>query len=209
MSTIILIAAVTFLLALGGGVIAWFVFYTRRLAQGRDTPTKAEKTTRLPFRWSYITLPAGILLLAIIIAAFFYAQLPAEVAYLFKDDGSPDKWLSRQIMLAWMLTPQLCLALLAVAIVWVVTRLSAIFPQSEENLRLERIISLMGNMIGLPQLIICFAMLDIFSYNAYQTHIMPVWIFALIVIGLGSIPLAIFFIQAIRQVIKPPSSAAR
>ena len=207
MSTIILIAAVTFLLALSGGVIAWFVFYTRRLARGEETTAK--KTGRLPFRWSYIILPAGILLLAIIIAVFFYPQLPAEVAYHFKADGSPDKWLSRQIVLVWMLAPQLCLSLLAVAIVWGITRLSALFRQSEDDLRLERIISLMGNMIGLPQLILCFAMLDIFSYNAYQTHIMPVWIFALIVIGLGSIPLAIFFIQAIRQVIKPPGSAAR
>lgn len=208
MSTIILIVAVTFLLALGGGVIAWFIFYTRRLAQGKDTPTKAEKTTRLPFRWSYIILPASVLLLAIIIAAFFYSQLPAEVAYRFNDDGSPDKWLSRQAISAWLLIPQLFLALLAAAIVWGITRLSTLFPQNEPNLRLERIMSLMGNMIGLPQLILCFAMLDIFSYNAYQTHIMPIWIFALIVIGLGSIPLAIFFIQAIRQVMKPPKNAA-
>jgi len=208
MSTIILIVAVIFLLALGGGVIAWFVFYTRRLAQGKDTPTKAEKTTRLPFRWSYLILPASVLLLAIIIAAFFYSQLPADVAYRFNDDGSPDKWLSRQAISAWLLIPQLCLALLAAAIVWGITRLSTLFPQNETNLRLERIISLMGNIIGLPQLILCFAMLDIFSYNAYQTHIMPIWIFALIVIGVGSIPLAIFFIQAIRQVMKPPKNAA-
>ena len=208
MSTIILIITVTFLLALGGGVIAWFIFYTRRLAQGKDIPTKAEKTTRLPFRWSYVILPASVLLLAIIIAAFFYSQLPAEVAYRFNDDGSPDKWLSRQAILAWLLIPQLFLALLAAAIVWGITRLSTLFPQNETNLRLERIMSLMGNMIGLPQLILCFAMLDIFSYNAYQTHIMPIWIFALIVIGLGSIPLAIFFIQAIRQVMKPLKNTA-
>jgi hypothetical protein len=64
----------------------------------------------------------------------------------------------------------------------------------------------MGNMIGLPQLIICFAMLDIFSYNAYGIHIMPVWIFALLVIGLGLIPLGMFFIQAIRRVVRPPNS---
>jgi len=208
MSTIILIVTVTFLLALGGGVIAWFIFYTRRLSQGKDTPTKVEKTTRLPFRWSYLILPAGVLLLAIITAAFFYSQLPADVAYHFKDDGSPDKWLSRQAISAWLLIPQLCLTLLAAAIVWGITRLSTLFPQDETNLRLERIISLMGNMIGLPQLILCFAMVDIFSYNAYQTDIIPIWIFALIVIGLGSIPLAIFFIQALRQVMKPPKNAA-
>jgi len=200
MGTIILIATVILLLTLGGGIIIWFVFYTRRLAQGEEAITKAEKAERQPFRWSYVILPAGILLLVIIIAAFFYPQLSAKVAYHFKPDGSPDKWLSRQAILAWMLTPQLCLALLTGAIAWGTTKLSVLFRQAEGNLRPERIISLMGNMIALPQLIICFAMLGIFSYNLYGTHIMPIWIFALIVMGLGSILLGIFFILAIRRV---------
>ncbi len=57
----------------------------------------------------------------------------------------------------------------------------------------------MGNMIALPQIILCFAMLDIFSYNSYQVHIMPLWVFALITMGLGGIILGIFFIRAIRR----------
>lgn len=207
MITLILILAVIFLLTLSSGIIIWFISYTRCLAQDNEPTNKGEKTERLPLRWSYFILPAVISLLAIILAAFFYPQLPAEVAYHFKPDGSPDKWLSREVMLIWMLVPQLCLVLLAGAIVWGITRLSTPFRDAEGNLKLGRIISLMGNMIGLPQLIICFAMLDIFSYNSYGIHIMPIWIFALIVIGLGSIPLGIFFIQAIRRVVRPPSSA--
>ena len=57
----------------------------------------------------------------------------------------------------------------------------------------------MGNMVALPQIILCFAMLDIFSYNSYQMHIMPLWVFALIIMGLGGIILGIFFIRAIRR----------
>ena len=207
MITLILILAVIFLLTLSSGIIIWFLSYTRRLAQDNEPTNKGKKTERLPFRWSYFILPAVIFLLAIILAVFFYPQLPAEVAYHFKPDGSPDKWLSREVILIWMLVPQLGLALLAGAIVWGIARLSTTFRDAEGNLKLERIISLMGNMIGLPQLIICFAMLDIFSYNSYGIHIMPIWIFALIVMGLGSIPLGIVFIQAIRRVVKPPSSA--
>ncbi len=169
---------------------------------------ESAKTERLPFRWSYIILPSAIFLLAIILAAFFYPQLPAEVAYHFEPDGSPDKWLSREMIMVWMLAPQLGLALLAGAIAWGITRLGTLFRQAEGNLRLERIISLMGNMVGLPQLIICFAMLDLFSYNSYGTHIMPIWIFALIIMGLGGIPLGIFFILAIRRVVEPPNGAA-
>ena len=206
MITLVLILTAIFLLSLGCGVVIWFAFHARRFAQGAETASKAERAEKLSFRWSYIILPVVILFLAIIVAAFFFPQLPAEVAYHFESDGSPDKWLSREVILAWMLTPQLCLALLAGAITWGITRLSTLFRQAEANLRLERILLLMGNMIALPQLIICFAMLDIFSYNSYGTHIMPIWIFALIVMGLGSIPLGIFFILAIRRVGEPPNS---
>ncbi len=145
-------------------------------------------------------LPVAILILSIILAAYFYRLLPAEVAYHFNPDSSPDRWTSREMIMVWLLTLQLCLALLAGAIVWGITKLGIQSQQSKGSLRLERILALMGNIIGLPQLIIGFAMLDIFSYNAYQTHIMPIWIFALIVMGLASIILGIFFILAIRRV---------
>jgi len=206
MITLILILAVIFLLTLSSGIIIWFLSYTQRLAQDKESTNKIEKTERPPFRWSYFILPVVIFFLAIILAVFFYPQLPAEVAYHFKPDGSPDKWLSREVILIWMLAPQFCLVLLAGTIVWGIARLSTTFRDAEGNLKLERIISLMGNMIGLPQLIICFAMLDIFSYNSYGIHIMPIWIFALLVMGLGFIPLGIFFIQAIRRVVRPPNS---
>jgi uncharacterized membrane protein len=207
MITLILILAAIFLLTLGGAVIIWLFFYTRRSPQGEESTNEAEKPERLPFRWSYIMLPSAIFFLAVILAAFFYPQLPTEVAYHFKPDGSADKWLSREAILIWMLTPQLGLALLAGTIVWGMTRLSSLFQQAEGNLKLEKIISLMGNIIGLPQLIICFAMLNIFSYNSYGTQIMPIWIFALIIMGLGLILLGIFFIQAIRQILRPSNRA--
>jgi len=195
MMTLILISVAIFLFALGGGVGIWFVFHTRRLAQG----AKTEKAARLPFRWRYIILPVTILLLSIILAAAFYHQLPTEVAYHFKLDGSPDRWLSREVIMAWVLLPQLCLALLAGAIVRGVIKLGILSQQNKGNLRPEGLLSLVGNIVGLPQFIICFAMLDIFSYNSYQTHIMPLWLFILTIMGLGGIILGVFFILLIRR----------
>ncbi len=145
-------------------------------------------------------LPAAILLLSVILAAYFYHQLPNDVAYHFKLDGSPDRWFSREITIVWMLAPQLLLTLLAGAITLGITKLSSL-PRQIESVRIkpERLLSLMGNMIALPQIILCFAMLDIFSYNSYQIHIMPLWVFALIIMGLGAIALSLFFILAIRR----------
>ena len=145
-------------------------------------------------------LPAVVLLLTIIMAVFFYPQLPTEVAYHFNPDGSPNKWLSPEMIMVWVLTPQLSLTLLAGAAVWGITKSGLLSSQAEGSFRPARILSFMGNIIGLPQLLLGFAMLDIFSYNSYGIHIMPLWIFVLIIIGLGSIILAIFFILAIRQV---------
>ncbi len=190
----ILILIVILLLGLGCGAALWFALRYRR-------PTKEIITAEaLPFHWSYITLPLAILSLSIILTAYFYHQLSTEVAYHFKLDGSPDRWLGREMITLWLLVPQLLLTLVAGAITWGITKLAILSRQPESTwIKPERILSLMGNMIALPQIILCFAMLDIFSYNSYQMHLMPLWVFALIIMGVGGIILGIFFILAIRR----------
>ncbi|MFC2016410.1 DUF1648 domain-containing protein [Chloroflexota bacterium] len=196
----ILISIIVFLLVVGCGAAIWFILRQRSVIKSKDLIKKATTGTTLAFHWGYIILPVVILLLSIVLTAYFYHRLPVEVAYHFKADGTPDRWLSRGVIILWMLLPQLILTLLAGAITWGITKLGALFKQPENaGIKAERILSLMGNMIALPQIILCFAMLDIFSYNSYQIHIMPLWLFALIVMGLGGIILGIFFIQAVRQ----------
>jgi len=190
----ILILITVLLLGLGGGGAVRFVF--RRRQPVKQTTTEAT----IAFHWSYIILPLVILLLSIVLTAYFYHRLPAEVAYGFKLDGSPDKWLSRGTIILWLLLPQLFLTLLATAITWGITKLGILSKQTEGTpIKPERILSLMGNLVALPQIILCFALADIFSYNSYQTHIMPLWVFALIIMGLGAIILSIFFIRVMQQ----------
>jgi len=194
MSALILISVTILLIVSGCGVAIWFAFRHKQLIKSKETTARET----LPFRWIYIILPLAILLLSVILIAYFYHQLPAEVAYHFEPDGSPDKWLNRGMIIIWTLTPQLLLALLAGAITWGITKLNIPSRQTERAwLKPGRILSLIGNMMALPQIILCFAMFDIFSYNSYQIHIMPLWVFALIIMGLGGIILGIFFINAI------------
>jgi hypothetical protein len=103
------------------------------------------------------------------------------------------------VLLAWTLAPQFLFALLASAIVWGMTKLSARFQQIEST-PVQKLLTIMGNMVALPQIILLFAMLDIFLYNSYQIHLMPLWLFALIVMILGVIILGIIFLKAIWQV---------
>jgi len=185
MIVLILILLIIVAAAIGGAV--WFALYSRRLA-----PERA-KAGSLPFHWRHIILPSAIFLLSILLAVYFYRQLPTEVAVHFQFDGAPDKWLSREITIVWFLVPQFFLTLLAGATTWGITKLSFLFNQTEgTGVKAERIISFMGNIFALPQLIICFAMLDIFSYNSYQIHIMPMWILLLIILGLATVMLGLF-----------------
>jgi len=167
-----------------------------------------EITSKAPlsFHWRYITLPVVILLLSAITTAYFYHLLPVEVAYYFKD-GAPEKWMSRGAIIAWTLTPQFILVLLATAIIWIMIKIGTRFPQIERNW-VQRILSIMGNMFVLPQIILGFAMLNIFSYNLYQIHLMPLWLFALIVMVLGGIILGVFFTRVIRQILRTTRIAA-
>ena len=156
--------------------------------------------TTLTFSWSYIILPLVVLILAVILIFSFYWQLPEELTYQFQSDGSPYKWTGRGTVILWTLIPQLLLTLLAAGTTWGISRLIAPHVESESSsIRPEIILRLIGNMIALPQAILCFAMLDIFLYNAYQIHLLPVWAIALIVLGLGGLFLGIFFFRAVMQ----------
>ena len=165
------------------------------------SPESANKITsekKISFRWAYIILPVAILLLSIILTGYFYRLLPPEVAYQLKA-SEPDRWASRNAIVAWTLIPQFIFVLLAAAIVLVNTKLNMWLRQAESTVA-SKVSSLMGNMVALPQIILGFTMLDIFLYNAYQIDIMPLWIFALIVLVLGGIFLGVFFIiLVIRQ----------
>ncbi len=60
----------------------------------------------------------------------------------------------------------------------------------------------MSNMVVIPQLILLVAMINIFSYNSFQTHISFVWWVSLTVIFTGIIFLGIFFVRALQKMAK-------
>lgn len=162
----------------------------------------------MSFRWSYIIAPVIVFLLSVVLAAYFYHLLPAEVAVRFDLDGTPEMWLGREMTLVWMLLPQLLLVLLAAGVAWGITRLDRLPGRRESGgVKVGRIVSFMGNILALPQLVLLFAMLDILSYNSYQIHILPMWIFLIVILGLATIALAVLaifiFLRARRAMSQP------
>jgi hypothetical protein len=166
----------------------------------RDQTTQSATDT-VQFRWRYIALPLAAIILTIALVAYFYRLLPEEVVYRLGSDGPLDESVGRGAIILWTLLPQFLLTLLALAVTWGITKLSSTFKQMEGfGINLDTVALAMGNMIALPQAILFFAMLDIFSYNSYQIRILPLWVIALIVMALGAVILGIFFIRTIRQV---------
>jgi hypothetical protein len=158
--------------------------------------TKTDPENKIHFRWIYIILPVGLLLLSIVLAAFFYHLLPAQIAYHFYGDV-PDRWLSRGAFIAWMIIPQFFFTLLAFATVRIVLLGARYMPP--EDSPLNKLLPVMGNMLALPQIVLLAVMLQFFLYNAYHTRLIPLWIIALVVLAVGGIVLAVFFIRTVRQ----------
>ena len=202
----ILVLAIIIIAGGIGGAI-WFISYRWRLTQGKKTTAERGGAEGLSFRWSHIAAPLAILFLSIILSAYFYRLLPTEVAVHFQLDGTPDRWLSREMTMVLALLPQLLLVLLAGAIAWGITNLDIPSGQTGSTwVKPGRIVSFMSNLVALPQLMVCFAMLDIFSYNSYQTHIMPMWIFLLAIFGLAITALGLFLAFIFLKVRQQPIS---
>jgi uncharacterized membrane protein len=169
------------------------------MATSEINPVDNKETVELTFRWKYILLPLTILLLTTILTTIFYPQMTSSVAYRFNLNGSPESWLGRQMILILALLPQFVLFIIAIALTWGVVRAGRSIGQIASALKPEGLLMLMANIVALPQIIFGFVMLDVFIYNIYGSHIMPLWLFALIIMIIGGILLAIFFIQAFKR----------
>jgi uncharacterized membrane protein len=150
----------------------------------------------ITFRWTYIVLPASILLVSLVLAAVFYSRLPEQVAYHFSG-GLPDRWLGRAVFTGWTVAAQAILTLSAFVLVGMV--LLGARRWSVESPTMKGLLPVMGNMVALPQLIILFTMLHVFLYNSYEIRLISVLAFSLIVLALGGAVLVVLIVQAARQ----------
>jgi hypothetical protein len=135
--------------------------------------------------------------IAVVLGAVFYVKLPAETAYRFSR-GVPVSWVNRGGFLAWALGLQLVFVVLSLAVSLLVTG-TAGRMQLEETPLNRRLFAIIGNVVALPQMIIAYAMLDIFLYNIYGRTLPPLWVFALLVMFAGGVVLAVLFAGAFMQ----------
>jgi uncharacterized membrane protein len=162
-----------------------------------------KQASRLPFRWKYILLPAIFFVISVILAICFLGKLPFQIAYHFDLNGAPDRWAIREFAIAIILAAQLVLLLISFFTVIGVRRNSLFSPQSESSIKPDTLVTLMGNLPAFLQLVILFEMYNIFSYNAFQKHLFPAWLFLIIILVLATAGFIVFVVfvalRAIRQ----------
>ena len=115
-------------------------------------------------------------------------QLSAEPAFRFSDAGEPANYAGASLVIAGSLLVQL----LFITIGWFVGTAIKSFinrlamPESAGR-QSQKVISVAANMIVLPQLIAAYISFDIFIYDVFSFHLLPVWIFAIMTMVIGGI----------------------
>jgi|WetSurMetagenome_2_1015567.scaffolds.fasta_scaffold409252_1 uncharacterized membrane protein len=208
MSTIIISLFVFLLLTAGVVGILLAVYVKSRSVPhktGVPTPVKvnpaSSSTEKLTLRLTDVLLPVLVLIVAAVLTIVFYLKVPGQVAYHYDANELADRWMGRNQLVIITLLPQLLLAFLSILIASVMFKVAGSFVK-EGKARpstIRGVVGMMSNMIVLPQLILLFATLEIFIYNAYHVHIMPLYIFAILVIIFGTLILGLLFIREIRQ----------
>jgi len=213
-STILIIAAV-FLAGLGlGAFIIWFVLRRRKaspsnekqgpIAQSKpvlETPDRQEdKPSPLVFHMSYVITPITLAIVCLIVAAAFVAFLPSPLAFRFTSNGAVHMSMNTYIFTGLMIVGQIICALAAWAIANTIIRMGRnAFKSSQPQVPLGAYISLMANMVLLPQLILAYIMLDAFIYGVWTRHLIPVGVFSILTIAIGSLVLITMFMRLLSR----------
>jgi len=175
MTVLIVLIGVFLLLILGSLLLAMLVFRHAQADGSRETAA----TPPVKFSLKYVALPLISVVLTVVLIAVVAGRLPLQVGYNFNDSGIPTSLMPRGQLIFLTLLPQLLLTLLSFSVVWVVTRLGNIFQSAGGGkLPATGLLGIMGNIIGLPMLIIAYAMAGIYSYNAFDITLPPLWIMA-------------------------------
>lgn len=164
------------------------------MPQNNNAALAVKEKSLLAFRFSYVLLPCLLACVCIVLAGGFYSRLPAELGLRFQSDGTPLDLLSKGMFVALMLGLQVGAAATAFFIAAIFLKLAGIMARNSVlPVNLPGFIFLMSNMLLLPQIILGYLMLDSFIYGLDGTHPLSLGIFALWVVGMGTIILFIMF----------------
>ncbi|MCL2615941.1 MAG: hypothetical protein FWD30_03985 [Dehalococcoidia bacterium] len=202
MTSIITIAAVFVGGLLCGAFVVWLNARLRRkqrapvaqqvpVTQPDACVQAGQATYNAPvFRLRFVIAPIVLAALCLIAVVSFYASLGSPLAYRFDAAGEARNVMNKNAFVIIMVVAQAIGALIVWGLANIIIKMGhSAFKTSEPQFRLDGFITLMSNMILLPQLILAYVMLDAFIYSVWQRHFIPATSFTIgaIIIGSGII----------------------
>jgi len=148
----------------------------------------------LKFRLSFVALPLIVLLLVVALSAIYYGQLPEQVYYRFDTSGDPSgNPIAKASFIMLMAGIQAALFIAAYIATMAIGKVK-LFQDNVGNFWFSptRLLTLMGNMPAIIQLIMAYVLVDAIVYAQNASHLMPLWLFAVIVLITGGILILIF-----------------
>jgi hypothetical protein len=217
-ATILIIAAV-FLIGIGLGAMIILVVLRRRqpplkprpapasfvpiIATSHETqpkpiikhePETFSKSYPLVFRLSYVAAPLILAGMCSLIAVGFVASLPDPLPFRFDSNETILTSMNKYAFVILMVALQFIAALIAIVIAQTIVKVSKnMFKASEAPTKLDGFVSLMSNMVLLPQVILAYLMLDAFIYGTWSVHLVSFTLFAILAVAIGSLVIIYMF----------------
>jgi uncharacterized membrane protein len=150
----------------------------------------------LVFRLKYIAAPMILAILVVVIALSFLFFLPNPLPFRFDSDGSPLTSMNKYAFILLMVAVQIVSALVAMAIVRTIIGISKnMFKASEAPINLEGLVSLMSNMVLLPQVILAYLLVDTLIYAGWNIHVISFTLFSIGAVVIGTVILLVQFLS--------------
>lgn len=184
----------------------WMFWYARKLAQGTAL---ARQIKPVPFRWGYLGPVVISFLVLVILAAYFYPQLPAgQIATHFGLNDQPNGWMSRDFFYVTFLGMSALFVVLNAIVVLVATREPLIAFERLGTawwMEPERGLWYGGLALALANSILVLALADIGWFNVHGSHLFPLSLFLWIIVPIAVVLIGLFFLLGRRTIRGSPS----
>jgi hypothetical protein len=186
-----------------GAFIVWLNSRQRSRKQetaDQSAPQPVVQPAAPAFRLSFVIVPIVLAALCLIVALCFYPSLQSPIAYRFGASGEIKSNMNTVAFVMVMGAAQIIGALIAWGTASVIIKMGhSAFKTSAQQFKLDGFISLMSNMILLPQIIAAYLMLDAFIYNVWQRHFISATYFTIATIIIGSGIIFVVFVRLLLQ----------
>ena len=145
-----------------------------------------------PFKWTYAILPIVAAIVCIILAVVYYGQLPQSIAVQFNSSGEPTKYGSPLAATIICVGATVLIAVLSALMARFIATREFLTDDERVLVKPKLLIPAIGNIPAILSVVVVYIYWDICIYNTSGSHFISMWIFALIVIAISFVILAVF-----------------